>query len=75
MRKSIWEKVKEFPRSIILGLILILDFLALDDITTGSESDLFLEYAVLIISGVILGIYLGKYMSNIKNNDKKPRTD
>ena len=37
-----------------LIIILFLDFLALDDITTGSEPSFFLEYVVLGISILLL---------------------
>ncbi len=35
-------------------VILVLDFMALDDITTGNEPDYYLEYAILGISVVVL---------------------
>ena len=40
---------------IVLSL-LILDWAALDDITTGNEPNYFLEYAILFISLLIFGL-------------------
>jgi hypothetical protein len=41
-------------------LILILDWLALDDITTGNEPDFRVEYLILGVSVVIIGILIWK---------------
>ena len=38
--------------------LLLLDFAALDDITTGNEPDFYLEYAMLSISLPLLGACL-----------------
>lgn len=44
-----------------IGLVLLLSYAALDDITTGSDEDYFLEYTFLLISislFILPGIYL-----------------
>ncbi|OGG06429.1 hypothetical protein A3D05_04590 [Candidatus Gottesmanbacteria bacterium RIFCSPHIGHO2_02_FULL_40_24] len=41
----------------VIFLILLLDWAALDDITTGNEPDYYGEYAVLILSAVFFVIY------------------
>lgn len=43
---------------VIVGIIflLLLDWAALDDITTGSEPNYIFEYTVLIVSAVVYGI-------------------
>lgn len=43
---------KKLPIAVVI-LFLILDFLALDDITTGNEPDLSSEYLTLILSGLV----------------------
>lgn len=47
---------------LFIVIMLLLDFAALDDITTGHEPDYLGEYAILIISAVIF-FYIGyKYL-------------
>lgn len=40
----------------IFIIFLLLDWAALDDITTGNESDFFLEYAILVVSLLVFGL-------------------
>lgn len=47
-------KMKKIALYLVAGLVLILDFLALDDITTGNEPDHTLEYVILAASVVVL---------------------
>lgn len=41
---------------LIVVMLLMLDWAALDDITTGTEPDFYGEYAILIISVVVWGV-------------------
>lgn len=41
---------KNWPLIVTAGALFLLDFAALDDITTGNEPNFYLEYAILIIS-------------------------
>jgi len=50
---------KSLLRAFVIGL-LILDWLALDDITTGSEPDYFGEWTIIAASVVIFGLLLSK---------------
>lgn len=45
--------------------LLALDWAALDDITTGSEPSHFAEYAVLVVSLLVLG-YLARIIYDIR---------
>ena len=53
------KKKKWITRLVIVGLLL-LDYAALDDITTGNEPDYIGEYLMLGVSLVIFGYLLAK---------------
>ncbi len=48
--------MKRFLVWICILVLLLLDWAALDDITTGNEPDYYGEYAVLVISAVVYGV-------------------
>jgi len=52
------NKLEIFVALLFVFLLLVLDWLALDDITTGNEPDLWGEYAILTVSLVIFGILI-----------------
>ncbi|KKU12272.1 MAG: hypothetical protein UX19_C0003G0027 [Candidatus Woesebacteria bacterium GW2011_GWA1_45_8] len=45
--------------TLVIGLLL-LDFAALDDITTGNEPNLYGEYLILTASALIFGFFLSR---------------
>ncbi len=47
-------------------VILLLDFVALDDITTGNEPTLFGEYAMLAVSVIIFAVLIFLYLRKKK---------
>lgn len=58
---------------LIIGLVLILlvlDWAALDDITTGNEPDYFLEYATLVVSLLFFG-FIGFKFLHLKRSKNK----
>lgn len=46
---------RSLTSKIMIFLLLVLDWAALDDITTGNEPDYFGEYAVLLASLILFG--------------------
>ena len=61
--------MKKPKKGIILILIislLLLDYAALDDITTGNEPDYIGEYLTLVVSGVIFAGFLFWYLKQRK---------
>lgn len=54
---------------ILISVLLLLDFLALDDITTGKESSYSLEFTVLAIS-VFIFVFIGFYFLKHRKNEK-----
>lgn len=40
-----------------LAVVLLLDFAALDDITTGREPDFYLEYGIILLSLLVITIF------------------
>lgn len=48
--------MKKYGWVLIVVMLLMLDWAALDDITTGTEPDFYGEYAILIISVVVWGV-------------------
>lgn len=61
--------VRRFLLFALILILLVLDWAALDDITTGNEQNYFLEYAVLLISLLIFGI-LGLVIFRRKQKQK-----
>jgi len=47
------EKSEKWLRRLLVMGLLLLDWAALDDITTGNEPDYWGEYLVLAVSGVV----------------------
>ena len=62
-----------FKKLLISALLLILilfDYAALDDITTGNEINYYLEYSILVASAAIFLILIFKFYKNrTKNRD------
>ena len=63
--------MKKATLLIIVFIFLVLDFLALDDISTGNEPSFFGEYAILIVSVAIFGL-IGFYDLQKKHRFTKP---
>jgi hypothetical protein len=47
--------MKKYLTTILLLVLFVLDWLALDDITTGNESDLTAEYIIHTITSIVIG--------------------
>ncbi len=54
--------VKKVSKTAFVIVILLLDYAALDDITTGNEPDYYGEYAILVISVIIFGFLIFKFL-------------
>lgn len=54
--------IKRIPKTAFIVVILLLDYAALDDITTGNEPNYYGEYAILVISAIIFGFLVFKYL-------------
>ena len=52
--------MKKYQLAVFVVGLLILDWLALDDITTGNEPNYDGEWAILIVSAVVFGFLLYK---------------
>lgn len=52
---------------IVVPVLLILDWAALDDITTGNEPDYTLEYGILLFSAVVFAIIFWRRRFGIKH--------
>jgi hypothetical protein len=64
--------VKKISITILVLVLLLLDFAALDDITTGNEPALIEEYLTLFLTFPIFGYLLGTFwLYLIKKTDKK----
>lgn len=59
MTKNPLLMTKNIIFSFFLLSLFVLNFLALDDITTGSESNFMLEYLILFVSMPVFGYLLG----------------
>ncbi len=60
------SRLKKIGLIIFILVILLLDFAALDDITTGNEPTLFGEYAMLAASVVIFAVLIFIYLRKKK---------
>lgn len=70
MRSEIFHIIQKYmskTKSIAIVItFLVLNFLALDDITTGSEPDYNLEWGFVVFSLIMLAIYLARMISSRK---------
>lgn len=60
--------VKRVIMGVVIGVLLLLDWAALDDITTGNEPNYSGEYFILIISVVIYAILIYFWFQRAKTN-------
>ncbi len=64
------EMYKNVIKVIIILILLVLDWAALSDITTGNGSDYSGEYIILAVSGLIFGLLIFLYIKKWKKSTK-----
>ncbi|RJR27865.1 hypothetical protein C4561_01085 [candidate division WWE3 bacterium] len=58
--------LKKILSFVLIVLLLLLDYAALDDITTGNEINYYLEYLILLASFSIFAIMIYKFFKDKK---------
>jgi len=63
-------RIKKILLISVVIILLVLDWFALDDITTGNEPNYYGEYAILFVSVIVFGVIVIWILKLKKNSNK-----
>lgn len=68
-----FKKNKKIIFAVLICILLIFDYAALDDITTGRESSYSFEYVFLLFSAILITVILGSILNSKSYGNKTLR--